>query len=82
MLKRIAVDKLRKNKEMLRNSAFMGKLSQSIMMDLFKEFIPLIIGSHFIHSDKNGHFLIPTFLIYDSYYPRARKFLNREERND
>ena len=40
VLKRIALDKLRKNKEMLRDPAFLGKLSQNIMMDLFKEFIP------------------------------------------
>jgi len=40
VLKKIALDKLRKNKEMLRNPAFLGKLSQNIMTDLFMEFIP------------------------------------------
>ena len=39
-LKKIALDKLRNNKKMLRDSAFLEKLSQGIMIDLFKEFIP------------------------------------------
>ena len=39
-LKKIALDKLRNNKKMLRHSALLEKLSQGIMIDLFKEFIP------------------------------------------
>ena len=39
-LKKIAFDKLRQNKEILRDSAFLEKLGQNMMIDLFKEFIP------------------------------------------
>ena len=39
-LKKIAMEKLRKNQELLRDSAFMKKLNQNILIELFKEFMP------------------------------------------
>ena len=39
-LKKIAMEKLRKNQELLRDSAFLKKLNQNILIELFKEFMP------------------------------------------
>ena len=38
-LKKVAVAKLWKNREMLRDPAFRGKLDQDFLIDLYEEFI-------------------------------------------
>ena len=39
-LKETAMQKLRKNQELLRDSAFLMKLDKNIVIELFKEFMP------------------------------------------
>ena len=39
-LKKTAMQKLRKNQELLRDSAFLMKLDKNIVIELFKEFMP------------------------------------------
>ena len=65
-MKKIIMEKFRKNQKLLCDSAFMEKLNKNILIDIIKEFIPRMIntlaltgtGSHRLSSTNllSGHY--------------------------